>query len=335
MKPIAMLCLLCSAAAAVGQAPPLLEPAKLRARAAAVEVKPLWDVPWSHDGLVQPGTRWGERLTAMAFSNDGASLAVLGDGYVDLGSGRSGRSAGREVLVGSAGADEFLFFGEELVRGSATGERREVGLRPPYRTEANGSPTGRFVLVHGRASVPHRGDLVLVDLTTQRKLGLPLRARIVTAIAWSPDETLFALAVATGSDTAGGILVFDTLGKVVLRQRPDSEAPVTALAFDLDGRSILWSGRLLHRVDVRTGRALAWGEARLRWLAPVDQDLVLGHDGRKLVWLTARALLVARELDLEVGEDKEGVNAAALSPGREVLAIAHPQSLRVYRVSRP
>jgi hypothetical protein len=295
----------------------------------------MWDVPWSRDGLVQPGTRWGERLTAMAFSNDAASLAVLGDGYLDLGSGRPGRSEGREILVGPAGADEFLFLGEELMRGSAAGQRREVGLRPPYRTEANGSPTGRFVLVHGRAFVPHRGDLVLVDLTTRRKLELPLRDRIVTAIAWSPDETLFALSVASDSDTADAIVVLDTLGKVVLRQRPDSEAPVTALAFDLDGRSILWSGRLLHRVDVRTGRALAWGEARLRWLAPVDQDLVLGHDGRKLVWLTARALLVARELDLEVGEDKHGVTAAALSPRRDVLAVAHPQSLRIYRVSRP
>jgi hypothetical protein len=94
------------------------------------------------------------------------------------------------------------------------------------------------------------------------------------------------------------------------------------------------SHRLRLCRSLRTGRQLAWGEQRLQWLAPIDEHLVLGHDGRRLLWLTSRALLLARELDLEVGDDREGITVA-LSPRRDVLAIALPQALRLYRLSRP
>lgn len=317
------------------QSPHPLEPAKLRAAAAAVTITPIADVTWSREGLTRPGTRWGERLSPMAFSRDGEWLAVLGDGYVEVRTGRAGKSESRRALVGPAGGGEFFFISEEqLCRGTADGGYRTTGYRQPRGDELVASPSGRFALRHGSQYVPHAGGAELVDLAMKRSVALPMRDCIVTAIAWSPDESLLALACAIASDTAGDVVVFDTQGELVLRHRPGSEAPVTALAFDLDGKSLLWSGRSLRRVDVHTGRQLAWGEQRLRWLAPIDADLVLGHDGRRLVWLTSRALLLARELDLEVGDDREGITVA-LSPRRDVLAISLPQGLRLYRVSRP
>jgi WD40 repeat protein len=258
-------------AASPAQQRPAVKSAEEHERAAAVEISLLQSLPWSRDTLTCPGQGWSERFSPMAFSSDGSRLAVLGDGFVELRAWRAGRSNDKGALLGPAGKDQFLYLDQEiLVRRSPEGDGQPVGCTPPRDNEVVGSPSGRFVLVHGSTYVPHRGDPRLVDLIARHVVDLHIRDRIVTAIAWNHDEELFALALAFDSETADAIVVLDHRGNLVLRLRPDSEAPVTALAFDLDGRSILWSGRLLHRADVRTGRALAWGEPPQKWLASID-----------------------------------------------------------------
>ncbi|HEX5051981.1 MAG TPA: hypothetical protein VFZ65_09430 [Planctomycetota bacterium] len=303
-----------------------------REQAAATRIELLRELPWQPDELPRPGGRWGERLTLMAFSGDGRWLAVRGDVFVEVATGTARAIPEHTTLLGPAAGDGFLLRDHDLVRASASGRRDPIAYATPDEVEADGSPSGACVLFHGRRYVPNVGDGLLVELDPPREHRLPIVHRIVTAIAWSPDERRCALALAFDERTAEQIVVFARDGSLVQRLRPDSEQPVTALAFDLDGESIVWSGRRLHRASATTGRRLAWGQPRQVWLAPISAHALLGHDGRVLTLFT-HGLTALRHIDLDVADGDDVANAAALSPQRDLLAIATPQALRLYRIT--
>jgi hypothetical protein len=306
-----------------------------RARATAVKLELLHDLPWNGRTQPMPSLSTNERLTPLVFTGDGAWLALGGDAFLDVASGATTMLPERASMIGPLAGDRFLLRANAgFVRANAAGQRDPIPFQMPYDIEYQGSPAGSFVLLHGNSYSPHAGNPRLLELATLREFPLPIRDRSVTAIAWSPDGQQLALALAIGIEKADQIGVFDTRGRLLQRVHPDRQEPITALAFDVDGKSLLWSGRLLHRVEVATGRPLAWGENPQRWLMPITKDLVLGHDGRQLTWFTARNLLAVQQLDLGCGSDKGGVRGCVLSPARDRLAVAGPDSLRIYRIKR-
>lgn len=116
-------------------------------------------------------------------------------------------------------------------------------------------------------------------------------------------------------------------------QRADRERPVTALAFDLDGSSLLWSGRHLQRLDLRTGERTAWGDGDLQWVQPITADHVLGHDGRRWTWFASRTLRTVQQVDAKLPGDAS-LSVTAIAPARDVVAVAASDGLHLYRLGK-
>jgi hypothetical protein len=272
----------------------------------------------------------------MAFSGNGAWLALGSDGLVEIATGTTRRNPKGKSLLGPAAGNLFLRMEYELFTADAAGKEHALGYEPPFNAFGVASPSGRHALFYGISAPGHRGALLL-ELATLREQALPVKDCLTTAVAWSPDESLLAMALAfpceQGGRIAEEIVVFDRAGKVARRWPSHGEHEVTALAFDLDGRSVVWSGRLLHRVDLATGRQLAWGEPPQLWWAPLDAHLALGHDDRRLILFGNHTLAPLRRFDLGCSEGTDGVRACALAPNRDVLAIETPKSLRIYRIT--
>lgn len=304
-------------------------------RAAAVRIELVRDVPWKDGPLAAPDSRRSER-TNLSFSGDAAWLAVRGEAFVEVATGKAvflERDA-RTTVIGPD-TSGFLFLSDDgLRRGDEKGRQEPILGHLPKANDVRVSPTGAHLFFPQGASY-HRevaDPPFLFDLATQRRTNLKFRDLSVSAIAWSHDEKRVALALAFGQDAAEQIVVVDAHGRLLQRFAADSEAPITALAFDFDGTSVLWGGRRLHRGDVATGRLTAWGEEHRRWVMPLTPDLVLASDGYELTWLASRTLLPVRHLDLGCRGTKYGASGFAISNQRDLLAVACPGALRLFRV---
>lgn len=295
---------------------------------------------WDAAGLRNPVEYPQRGHFALVFAADGTRLMVGGRTILEL-ADQCVCSLGDSQLIGSAGGAWFVSWTQGVLLRVDGVHAAEPILSAPESAqllreqgELALSPSGRELLGHGSYYSHHSGEIVRIDLATRRRTVLPECTLAITAIAWSPNERLLALAFAVrDAGIAYGVAVFDPDGKRLVFQRADRERPVTALAFDLDGSSLLWSGRHLQRLDLRTGERTAWGDGDLQWVQPITADHVLGHDGRRWTWFASRTLRTVQQVDAKLPGDAS-LSVTAIAPARDVAAVAASDGLHLYRLGK-
>jgi WD40 repeat protein len=263
----------------------------------------LWDAA-TGDSLGYPlGGREKEWIYSVAFSPDGKSLAVVD-------------SAGRVRLWSLAGG--------------APAPPRE--LVPPGRGTGTlaFSPDGRFVAVASRDdswvrlwSVSQTGGVPLAPVDSMRMLDSYSDGHVPPSVAFSPDGRLLA----TGSERRP-VRVWEVEGGRMRLRREKDHAGMTDLSFVDGGNLAIGHRGGISLVDAATGAsrtglltAVSVGSmvssADGTWLAAA------GYDGKVRLWNLATAPPLV------------GVDLAALSPDRRLMATAGGSAARIWDIEKP
>lgn len=185
------------------------------------------------------------QINGLALSPDGATLASASwDGTIRLWNFAGGVS--RATLSGHAGAVNDIIFsgdGRSLYSASADGTIRtwdvkagqEIRLMVKHGFGVNELVLGDGWLAYGAAD----GGTRVIDTATDEILAdLTLDRRPILALALSPDRSLLAV-----GDGEGFVMVVDTIEwRVVDDYRVAAKGPVWALAFTMDGASLVGGG---------------------------------------------------------------------------------------------
>ncbi len=151
------------------------------------------------------------------------------------------------------GADGPPRLGVELMD-LETGARRSLGWARAFDFDATGGFLALYAYPPGDPE-DRGGDVRLLDLGSGTEITLPA----VGAARWSPEGSLFATTLATGTDEANAVQLYDATAGV-LRGLDASGSRYTGLAWQEDGSAlaVLRSDSAASRADSSSYTLLAW-----------------------------------------------------------------------------
>jgi WD40 repeat protein/serine/threonine protein kinase len=284
----------------------------------------IWDVETEREigtyrGQPRPIPRW-RSVSGLAFSADGRQLLALEPG-------------GRTLTVWDA------------TRGA---ESRTLGNGVALHAAC--SPDGRLVAAAAQvgmlgaqfATVGQHGTVLWGTETGQELMKFVEKPEWPQAVAFSPDGTIVAAAVAQGLET-GMVKLFDVRAEKLLRTLPDPAqgpaAPCDAVAWSPDGTRIASGAqdRVVRMWDAATGRQLWEGKGHSGTISAV----AFSHDGRRLTSasggiLRNRPIPPPRGVPLwpvDVEKDIPDLKVWDAATGEEVLSLSLPKKTRALAIS--